>query len=234
MTDITSIPALPKLEWIDKIPTRFRLNHFPQVPCDPFTREFDTLTEAVAAKNIIADYDLFLLENKHRVDFANVGVISYYRPDWIDPEDDSDDDGWYSIEDYEQEEMLAYEAAVREREQALARLAEKSPDADGASTDTPDAATSPTGHIITVSSLEHPDNFEIIEAVNKSVDEGVDIDDINNLYRHIYIDDEQGIDVTIRLSHDAYAAMVYKPFLTNTPVRIVSVDTTAGEAENKE
>ena len=229
MTDIASIPALPKLECIDKIPTRFRLNHFPQVPCDPFTKEFDTLTEAVAAKNIIANYDLFLLENNHRVDFANVGVISYYRPDWIDPESDPDDDGWYSIEDYEQEELLAYEAAMREREQALARLAEKSPNAGGASTDTPDATASPTGHIITVSSLEHPDSFEIIEAV----DEGMDIDDINNLYKHIYVDGEQGVDVTIRLSHDAYAAMVYKPFLTNTPVRIVSVDTTAGDVENK-
>lgn len=229
MTDIASIPALPKLECIDKIPTRFRLNHFPQVPCDPYTEEFDTLTEAVAAKNIIADYDLFLLENNHRVDFANVGVISYYRPDWIDPEGDPDDDGWYGIEDYEQEELLAYEAAVREREQALARLAEKSPDADGASTDTPDATASPTGHIITVSSLEHPDSFGIIEAVG----EGMDIDDINNLYGHIYVDGEQGIDVTIRMSRDAYAAMVYQPFLTNTPVRIVSVDTTAGDGENK-
>ena len=228
MTDTASIPALPKLEFIDKIPTRFRLDHFPQVPCDPFTQEFDTLTEAVAAQNRIADYDLFLLENNHRVDFANVSVISYYRPDWIDPEQDLEDDGWYGIEDYEQEELLAYEAADRARKQALARLAEKSPDAGSASTDTPDAAASLTGRIITVSSLEHPDSFEIIEAV----DEGMDIHDIDDLDKRIYVDGEQGTDVTIRMSRDAYDAMVYEPFRTDTPVRIVGVDTTAGDTED--
>ena len=229
MNDIASIPALPKLEFIDKVPTRFRLDHFPQVPCDPYTEEFDTLTEAVAAQNRIADYDLFLLENKHRVDFANVGVISYYRPDWIDPEEDLEDDGWYGIEDYEQEELLAYEAAGRAREQALARLAEKSLESDAAPAQAPDATASLTGRvIITVSSLEHPDSFEIIEAV----DEGMDIRDIHDLDKRIYVDGEQGMDVTIRMSRDAYDAMVYEPFRSDTPVRIVGVDTTAGEVED--
>lgn len=77
--------------------TKFRVQHFPQIPCKPFEYEFDTLQEAVSASDALSYYDLFLFKNNHRVDYANASVVGGW---------DSNDEEWYDLDDYEIEEIL--------------------------------------------------------------------------------------------------------------------------------
>lgn len=50
---------------------RYRLLHFPQVPCQPFGVESNELSTIKMLSDILARYDLFLLDNGFREDFSN-------------------------------------------------------------------------------------------------------------------------------------------------------------------
>lgn len=78
-------------------PTRFRIEHFPQVPCKPFIVECESYEEAKKVSDSLCYYDLFLLDNNHRCDYANMSCIEYYDnelQDWCtyEPEDWEDYD----------------------------------------------------------------------------------------------------------------------------------------------
>ncbi len=53
----------------------YKVWHIPQIPSEAFVRGCDSLLEASAILNAIADYDLFLLKHGHRVDFASASGI---------------------------------------------------------------------------------------------------------------------------------------------------------------
>lgn len=75
----------------------FRVEHFPQIPCDAFIVECETLEEAVKFKNVLAAYDLFQFYSSIKPDYANESVVR---------EQDEDGD-WWDLDDYEIEERLA-------------------------------------------------------------------------------------------------------------------------------
>ena len=69
----------------------YRVSHYPQIPCKPFQIVVDTMEEAKLIKHTLARYDLFLMENKHRFDYANMAVIEEYdeeEKDWLSVDED--------------------------------------------------------------------------------------------------------------------------------------------------
>ena len=72
---------------------RFRILHYPQVPCVPFeVVGIKSKKEAFKIRDMLANYDLFLLENNHRVDFCNAIVVEVWDgKEWISIEEDDDD-----------------------------------------------------------------------------------------------------------------------------------------------
>lgn len=73
----------------------FQIWWIPRIPGKPFTKRVSTPEEGKLLLDVLAEYDLFLLENRLREDFAVVGGLSVYE-DNGNPEDPS----WY---DYEEE-----------------------------------------------------------------------------------------------------------------------------------
>lgn len=83
--------------------SKYRVSHFPQVPCKPFEVEVTTLGEALRLENTLAMYDLFQLENRIKPDFANMTYIEVWN------EEESE---WEEVDPYEHESILEAEAAA--------------------------------------------------------------------------------------------------------------------------
>lgn len=79
---------------------KLRVRHFPQIPCNPYVVEVNTLEEAFVVSQTLAYYDLFLLANKHRCDYANMTTVEIWDEeeknwlDWYDSETGIDFDEW--------------------------------------------------------------------------------------------------------------------------------------------
>lgn len=88
----------------------FRVWHNPQMPSENFeTEPLDDIGQAIAVQEALSQYDLFLLENNHRVDFANANGIEV-----LDNEGE-----WTTVTDDEAEEWAAIsedEPVKRQRE----------------------------------------------------------------------------------------------------------------------
>lgn len=68
---------------------KFRVAHYPQVPCKPFVVDVKDYDEAEKIKLTLGEYDLFLEANNHRCDYCNATVIEIYDPiesDWVSVE----------------------------------------------------------------------------------------------------------------------------------------------------
>lgn len=69
-----------------------RVQHIPQIPCKAFHVNVNTLEEARKTMDILADYDLFQLENDVKPDFCNAQGLEYFdeeeqeRFEWYDDE----------------------------------------------------------------------------------------------------------------------------------------------------
>jgi hypothetical protein len=66
---------------------KLRMWWIPQVPGKAFHFPVSSIEEAVAVNNALAEYDLFLLENKNRVDYCNAGGLQVWNEEdqeWID------------------------------------------------------------------------------------------------------------------------------------------------------
>ena len=75
---------------------RLRVWWIPQVPGKPFLVPVDTLVEGKRLLNVLANYDLFQLENNIKPDYSNVGGLSVFDP--YDKED-GPDGSWLDWED---------------------------------------------------------------------------------------------------------------------------------------
>ena len=78
--------------------SKYKLVHFPQVPCTPFEVESHDLQYLVELSDVIGNYDLFLLEHNHRGDYANVSIIEEFF---------EDEGEWLCVDEWEIEEILA-------------------------------------------------------------------------------------------------------------------------------
>lgn len=76
---------------------KWRVCHFPQIPCKAFEVECDTLEQAEKVSDVLALYDIFQFENKIKPDYSNSTYIEFSHPgydegEWTyyDPEYDKD------------------------------------------------------------------------------------------------------------------------------------------------
>jgi len=80
---------------------KLRVLHFPQIQCDPFIIDVESLLEARLICNTLANYDLFQYEQNIKPDYANMTVVEEYDEEekewtsWMDEETGIDD-----IEEY--------------------------------------------------------------------------------------------------------------------------------------
>lgn len=76
---------------------KLRVSHFPQIPCKAFTVDVKNLEEAKKISDVLANYDLFQLENRIKPDYANATVIEEFDEEtrewvsWRDEETGIDD-----------------------------------------------------------------------------------------------------------------------------------------------
>lgn len=78
---------------------KFKVLHFPQIPCKAFEVNVETLDEALRISNMLADYDLFQFENKIKPDYANQTLI-----EWNHPEHTGFDD-WEQFDPFDPDEV---------------------------------------------------------------------------------------------------------------------------------
>jgi len=67
---------------------RFKVSHFPQVPCDPFEVEVKSIREGALLMNTLSNYDAFLYEKKIRPDYSSALIFEIYN------EDDKEWESW--------------------------------------------------------------------------------------------------------------------------------------------
>lgn len=82
-------------------PAKYRLEHYPQVPCKPFIVDSDDLGYLVKLKETLALQHLFLFDNKMIPDYSNAILISM-----LAPTDEQSDDHYWNLDDDEIEEIL--------------------------------------------------------------------------------------------------------------------------------
>lgn len=76
---------------------KLRVQHFPQIPCEPFLVEVSSLEEAKKISDTLAFYDLFQFHNKIKPDYCNATVVQEWDEeegewwDWSDEETGIDD-----------------------------------------------------------------------------------------------------------------------------------------------
>lgn len=85
-----------------------RVWHIPQVPGKPFHVAVDTPQEAQRVLQLLANYDIFQLENNIKPDYCNAGGLEVYEADagegkpgwneWHDDETGDDIDEWVAPE----------------------------------------------------------------------------------------------------------------------------------------
>lgn len=75
------------------------LMHFPQIPCKPFRIEVDSVDEAIKIADILAFYDLFLLDHGHRADYSNATYIQHSDPYGDGESGDFDPDDSYDMDE---------------------------------------------------------------------------------------------------------------------------------------
>lgn len=69
---------------------QWRIWHIPQIPGKAFEVDVETPAQGRLLLDGLAEYDLFLLENNHRVDYSNAQGLQYLDEDgdWVDCDDD--------------------------------------------------------------------------------------------------------------------------------------------------
>jgi hypothetical protein len=71
---------------------KIRVWHVPQFPGKPFYVDVDDVNEAVKIVDVLANYDLFQLENKIKPDYSNASGIEYWDPR---------EDEWFEVDEIE-------------------------------------------------------------------------------------------------------------------------------------
>lgn len=89
----------------------------PQVPMKPFYVKVESPEEGKKVLDILANYDLFQLENRIKPDYSNMGGLEEFTEDgWVEWESEEGDniDEWAELE-LEKEQELSEELAFQDR-----------------------------------------------------------------------------------------------------------------------
>lgn len=84
----------PSTKEITPWPTALRVWWIPQVPMKAFEVPVSSVAEGVKILDVLAEYDLFQLENRVKPDYANAGgLLMLEDGEWVDwCTEDGDDD----------------------------------------------------------------------------------------------------------------------------------------------
>lgn len=64
---------------------RLKIQHFPQLPCNPFEVEVKDEHEAIKMINTLADQHIWLLKNKLIPEYCNTfNVVMWEKDEWVD------------------------------------------------------------------------------------------------------------------------------------------------------
>jgi hypothetical protein len=91
---------------------KLRIYWFPNVPCKAFHVEVFSVEEAILINNTLAEYDLFLYNNKHRPDYCNTGGLQVWN------ENDQEWEDWYNEEGESFDEYIQRLETEKERNEA--------------------------------------------------------------------------------------------------------------------
>lgn len=81
--------------------SRYRITHYPQIPCKPFTRMVRTPEEGAILAETLAYYDLFQYENNIKPDYSNSTFLEVWNAD------EGEWEGWYrESDDAELDELI--------------------------------------------------------------------------------------------------------------------------------
>lgn len=75
---------------------KFRVSHYPQIPCKAFEKEVSSLEEAKLLFDVLAEYDEFQYKNRIKPDYSNCTVLEQFNEetqeweDWYDYDLDTD------------------------------------------------------------------------------------------------------------------------------------------------
>ena len=105
---------------------KYRICHFSQISVKPFYIYYNSLKEVKKTMDVLAAYDLFLLENGIRADYVNSSCVEMWdenKGEWIDWEIDNeygfcdDIDEYFSDDDEIQkfDDMLFGQQIIRSK-----------------------------------------------------------------------------------------------------------------------
>lgn len=84
---------------------KFRVSHYPQIPCKAFEKEVSSLEEAKLVFDVLAEYDEFQYKNRIKPDYSNCTILEQFNEetqeweDWYDYDLDTDDlDEYFELE----------------------------------------------------------------------------------------------------------------------------------------
>lgn len=77
---------------------KLRVWHIPQIPMKPFRVDVKDVEEGKKLLNVLADYDLFQLENHIKPDYSNASGLEIFEDgEWCDYYDEEGRDIWEII-----------------------------------------------------------------------------------------------------------------------------------------
>lgn len=80
------------------VKTKYRVAHFPQVPCKAFHVEVESVEQGLFLMETLWEYDMFQFKNKIKPDYSNATCFQVFEGDeWVD---------WYNEEGEDASEVL--------------------------------------------------------------------------------------------------------------------------------
>jgi Superinfection exclusion gene product 17 len=97
---------------------KFKLYHYPQVPCEPFTVEVDSIEKAMLLEKVLAEQHCFLFDQNIIPDYCNVITVQIWNEDeddWWDYDDEGND--WDALQEFYFEKQPKFKDLRFETEQ---------------------------------------------------------------------------------------------------------------------
>lgn len=87
---------------------RLKIQHFPQLPCEPFEVEVKDEHEAIKMINALADQHIWLFKNKIIPDYCNsFNVVMEDGGDWVDYWNEEEKMNWEDFEAVYENEIIS-------------------------------------------------------------------------------------------------------------------------------
>lgn len=87
---------------------RLKVQHYPQLPCEPFEVEVQDEHEAIKTINLLADQHIWLFKNKLIPDYCNCfNVVMFDGSDWVNYWNTNESMNWEDFEAVYENETIS-------------------------------------------------------------------------------------------------------------------------------